>query len=180
MAYKFCVCGNGGNVIPTPDPDPKPPTCDDCLVGKTIAFNCDNSPLPCGGTMSVDLKEFVPVNACIDENGDPCDVVWSIVNSDDYIVNAAVDSDGIVTFDTGSAAPGEYELQYRVACPCNQLSATGCIRVCAKDLCASANCSAGQKCDPCDGTCIDAFSDLSITSSTSTSSGGSGGGLTIS
>ena len=177
MSYRFCICKksdnggcDGGNVIPV---DPKPPTCDDCLVGKTVRFNCNNSPSTCGGKLEVDLTLFAAINAC-----NECDVEWGIKSYTDGISSASITQDGLLTLNAGSGT-GEHEVVYTINCPCSLLSTTGCVVICLKDPCDGVSCPPGQKCDGCRG-CVEATSDLSLTSSTDINSdSGISGGLTL-
>jgi len=181
MSYKFCICKkadnggcDGGNVTPV---DPKPPSCADCLVGKTVRFDCSNSPQS-GGTLEVDLTLFAAIDACKDDAGEPCAVEWSIGISTEGISGATITQAGVLTL-TAAQELGEHEVQYKINCPCSNLSTTGCVIICLKDPCEGVTCPDGEKCDGYNG-CVAKETDLTLESSTDVSSGTSGnGGLTL-
>lgn len=134
--------------------------CEGCLKLSSLRYSCTDGPSPCGDTLIVDLSEYNDLSAC--DCGTP---VYSIKFFDvDAFSSVSVTSNGVLTATTNSdfVKLKEHLITYKVDCPCSILSGTANIYVCKFDECVGVDCDPGQICDQCDGTCVDASSDLDI------------------
>lgn len=138
-----CNCGNP-TVVPTT------PKCKDCLVAKSFRWGCDDSPAPCGITATLDLAEYNTDNSVC-----KCATKYSIVRYDKKaFTNVSVTELGVLTYTTTDdfTKLKEYEIVYKLDCPCSPQSASGTIYICKKDLCKGL-CADGD-CNQCNGECL--------------------------
>lgn len=141
-----CPCNSNITII-TPTV-----SCSNCLIAKTIRYGCDNAPDPCGEEVSIDLAEINNVDVCKD-----CAAVYTIKKFDEVgFSDVSITSDGVLTYTTSSVFEKhkEYEITYKVTCPCASpiLSTTAKVYVCKKDLCRTS--PTGSACNKCDGKYI--------------------------
>lgn len=151
------ACNCVPNVIQTTPNNP----CKDCLKVVSLRYLCSDGPAPCGDTLVEDLATYNDVTAC-----DCGSAVYSIESFDSEVfASVTITGAGVMTATTHASnyvKGAESLIVYKVDCPCSLLSATGNIYVCKEDLCGSTTCNPGEYCDPCDGTCKAANSDLDI------------------
>jgi hypothetical protein len=141
---------NCGCITPNVVIDPPPTSCKDCLVAKTIRYSCDKGAEPCGDTVTFDLSTINKVDAC-----KGCSVVYSIKKYDTAaFTSVSITANGVVTFVTSDLweKGKEYEIIYKITCPCSIMSTTAKIYVCKKDLCK--NSPKGSTCSKCSGDYI--------------------------
>lgn len=140
-----CPCNNPTIIAPNP-------TCKDCIVAKTVRYTCDNSPNPCGESVTLDLSAINKIDACGN-----CGATYTIKKYDiEGFDSVSITSGGVLTYVTSDkfVKQKEYEITYKITCNCGepQLSTTAKVYVCRKDLCRTA--PKGAACNQCNGDYI--------------------------
>lgn len=142
-------CPGGGN-------PPSVSGCgDNCFRVVNHSIPCADSSAP-GASGSKDLALLnTDINGC--SNGDgPCDVTYQLLSfSIEHFSAVTISEAGLLEWTLiGEATPNTLGVvRYRVFCNCNQLSASGKIYVCVKDLCTNIVCDEDFACNPETGIC---------------------------
>ncbi len=148
-----CNCGQLTPTTPTA-PSPK-----DCLCVEDFYIPCSEGVNPCGGVLTIDLKEYN------DTTASTCDVVYTLTKFENTLESVTLTTDGILTITSKVESIGQVlaEIDYHVNSPCSLLSESATVSVCVKDLCRGIQCE--NVCDPCTALCVDFQPELDITDS---------------
>lgn len=148
MAFYPCNCSS------CTDCSSSTPSCPsgDCLQIASLTIHSNSSVLPCSGSFSADVGAASDTSICTTT------VNWGIVSYDeDAFTNVAVDSDGVVTGTTTTAAQLNtfYEILGKATCTTTLLSQYFRVRLSVRNACLDVICDSGFTCNPCTGNCVE-------------------------
>lgn len=166
MASNPCWC-----IKVTPQPTtPSNPSCNEdanecCLEACSGTIYCDNAVGPCGKVGNFDLTTL-PHNL----TGCLSGIQYSLEKYDSFFVNASVSTAGVLSWTTGGPeTANQYgKIYFKISCQsdcgdCITLKAVGRMTIGVKDECQNTICDPTcEVCDPCEGTCIDLETNISI------------------